>query len=191
MEKPTAPRPSLMWRAGAAGGIGAAFLVVDQLTKAAARGTLSPAGAVDLRAIPGILDLILVRNYGASFGLGQGMGWLFILLALAVAVAVPVYLLRTPLVSKVEVIGLGMVAGGAIGNAIDRLLLGYVTDFLSFTFIDFPVFNIADIGITCGVVIAAVGFLFLSPANAVDATKELNRRDAKRRRRRSARKGGA
>ncbi len=50
-----------------------------------------------------------------------------------------------------------MVAGGAIGNAIDRLVFGFVTDCIATTFIDFPVFNVADVGITVGVVLALIG----------------------------------
>ena len=59
---------------------------------------------------------------------------------------------------------MGMVVGGAIGNAIDRLVFGFVTDFFATRFIDFPVFNVADIGITCGVAIAFIGFMFFSLA---------------------------
>ncbi len=99
-------------------------------------------------------------------------------------------------VSKLETLGLGLVAGGALGNAIDRLMLGYVvdfiaTDFIDSDFIDFPVFNVADIGICIGVFFAFVGFMFLSPAAKVDATAELNARDeaavARREKRRAER----
>lgn len=189
MENLTKREPSLAWRAVVAGGVGAAFLVADQLTKLAVRDALVPVGSWGVHVIPSILDFALVENRGASFGMGQGMGFLFVLLALAVAVVIPTYLARSPQVSRVEVVGLGMVMGGAIGNAIDRVLLGYVTDFIAVSFIDFPVFNVADIGITCGVAVAFIGFMFLSPASRVDATAGLNRRDAERRARRGAGKG--
>ncbi|MFR8956744.1 MAG: signal peptidase II, partial [Collinsella intestinalis] len=101
------------------------------------------------------------------------------------------YLTRTRQVSKLETLGLGLVAGGALGNAIDRLMLGYVVDFIATDFIDFPVFNVADIGICVGVFFAFVGFMFLSPAAKVDATAELNARDeaaaARREKRRAER----
>ncbi|MFR3452587.1 MAG: signal peptidase II [Collinsella sp.] len=78
-----------------------------------------------------------------------------------------------------------------LGNAIDRLMLGYVVDFIATDFIDFPVFNVADIGICIGVFFAFVGFMFLSPAAKVDATAELNARDeaaaARREKRRAER----
>ena len=109
---------------------------------------------------------------------------------LAVIVAIAVYLLRAPQLARLEVVGMAMVAGGAIGNAIDRLAFGFVTDFIATTFIDFPVFNVADIGITVGVVLALVGYMFLSPAaREVDATAELNARDEARAKRKAKQRG--
>lgn len=63
-----------------------------------------------------------------------------------------------------EVVGLALVFAGGIGNAIDRFVLGYVVDYINFTFIDFPVFNIADIGVTCGIVLFLIGCLLVGPA---------------------------
>ena len=123
--------------------------------------------------------------------MGEGFGLAFAALAIAVVLGIGWYVRTARLMSKVELVGLAMVAGGAIGNMIDRLANGYVTDFLCTEFINFPVFNIADIGITCGVAIALVGFLFLSPANKVDATVELNRRDAESRARKAAKEKDA
>ena len=57
-------------------------------------------------------------------------------------------------------LGAALVVAGGLGNAFDRFMLGYVVDFINLTFIDFPVFNIADIGVTCGFVLAAIAFLF-------------------------------
>ncbi len=58
-----------------------------------------------------------------------------------------------------ETVGLALVFAGGIGNAIDRFAQGFVTDFLDFTFMDFPVFNVADIGVTCGFVLLIIGYL--------------------------------
>lgn len=155
--------PERAWRAAVAGILFAAFLIVDQVTKVMMRDAVS-AGFTSADFIPGILELRFAMNTGAAFSLGEGFGFVFVILALAVVVFTVVYLWRAPLVSRLEVVGLGMLAGGAVGNAIDRMLFGFVTDFFATTFISFPVFNVADIGITCGAVIAFVGFL-LSPAN--------------------------
>ncbi len=181
-------RPRRLWRAGAAAALFVLFLVLDQASKIFVR-NLVRHGFIAAEFIPGILEFRFAMNTGAAFSLGEGFGFIFILLAIAVVVFTVVYLYRAPLVSKLEVIGLGMVAGGAVGNAIDRTLFGFVTDFICTQFIDFPIFNIADIGITCGAVIAFIGFM-ISPANKVDATAELNRRDAEAKARRAAKREG-
>ena len=153
--------PPLRWRLGVAGGVALVVLLVDQLTKLAVRAV---GDALHVTVIPGVIDFLFVRNIGAAFSMGEGHGVAFALLALAVIVAIAVYLLRAPQLARLEVVGMAMVAGGAIGNAIDRLAFGFVTDFIATTFIDFPVFNVADIGITVGVVLALIGYMFLSPA---------------------------
>lgn len=155
--------PSVVWRLLVSGVMALAFLVVDQVSKMIVRRAVMT-GFFSVEVIPGVLDLEFVANRGAAFGLGEGMGWVFVLLAVGVTAFVLVYLLRAPKISRLEVLGMGMVVGGAIGNAIDRLVFGFVTDFFATRFIDFPVFNVADIGITCGVAIAFIGFMFFSSA---------------------------
>ena len=146
----------------AAGVIAASILLVDQLSKAWVRGTIALTGET-LEVIPGVISFWYVTNTGAAFSLGEGMGLVFVLLALVVTVAAAWYLATTRAVSWFEVVGLAMVVGGAIGNAIDRVAFGYVTDFIATEFIDFPVFNVADIGVTVGVAVAFIGFVFLNP----------------------------
>ena len=137
--------PPLRWRLGVAGGVALVVLLVDQLTKLAVRAV---GDALHVTVIPGVIDFLFVRNIGAAFSMGEGHGIAFAVLALAVIIAIAVYLVRAPQLAHLEVVGMAMVAGGAIGNAIDRLAFGFVTDFIATTFIDFPVFNVADIGIT-------------------------------------------
>ena len=178
--------PPLRWRLGVAGGVALAVLLVDQLTKLAVRAV---GEALHVTVIPGVIDFMFVRNIGAAFSMGEGHGIAFAVLALAVIVAIAVYLIRAPQLAHLEVVGMAMVAGGAIGNAIDRLAFGFVTDFIATTFIDFPVFNVADIGITLGVVLL-FGYMFLSPAaREVDATAELNARDEARAKRKAKQRG--
>ena len=141
--------------------------------------------ALHVTVIPGVIDFLFVRNIGAAFSMGEGHGIAFAVLALAVIIAIAVYLVRAPQLAHLEVVGMAMVAGGAVGNAIDRL-----TDFIATAFIDFPVFNVADIGITVGVVLALIGYMFLSPAaREVDATAELNARDEARAKRKAKQRG--
>ena len=67
-------------------------------------------------------------------------------------------------VNACQTVGIALIVAGGIGNAIDRFMQGYVVDFIEFSFIDFPVFNVADIGVTCGFVLLFIG-LFLSLKN--------------------------
>lgn len=140
------------------GGYAGAFALVvalDQATKAVMRGFLADGGSVTL--IPGVMDLQLVFNQGAAFGMGDGGAWLFVAVAVAVLVASAAYVLRgTP--SPALSVTLGAVAGGGLGNLIDRVATGSVTDFFMPTFVHFAVFNVADIAITCGAVVAFVLF---------------------------------
>lgn len=183
-----ARRPPLAWRLACASGLAAAFFVLDRITKAIVRATIMVDGPVPF--IPGVLRLQFVANTGAAFSLGEGHGLVFVAFAVLVVAASIVYLWRAPSTAKLEVVGLGMVCGGAIGNAIDRLAYGFVVDFFATEFIDFPVFNVADIGITVGVVLAFLGYLFFSPAaREVNATAELNARDDVRAARKARERG--
>lgn len=156
--------PARRWRAGVFVALAAALAVADQAAKLVVRDAFG-SGADPVEVVPGVLGFEYVRNTGVAFGLASGYGYLFVVLAAAVVILSAAYLWRAPLVSRLEVVGLGLLAGGAVGNAIDRAVHGFVTDFIATRFIDFPVFNVADIGITVGVVVALAGFLFLSPAN--------------------------
>jgi len=122
---------------------------LDQISKKVMTGILRD-GTV-LRPLPGILELEYVENRGMAFGLMQGKrGWF--LLFYGIAMALIWYSAVRPPVKKHKLWSLALVltAGGATGNAIDRLLHSYVTDFISFKLIDFPVFNLADCFVVCG-----------------------------------------
>ena len=104
-------------------------------------------------------SIVLVFNRGISFGLLGDLGVgprALSFLALAIVVWLVVLLIRTS--SKVSAASLGLVIGGALGNVVDRLRTGMVTDYLDFHFAGWhwPAFNIADIGVVCGV--AALAF---------------------------------
>jgi signal peptidase II len=93
------------------------------------------------------------HNTGVAFGLGQGNNALFTLVAIGVVAGIFVYERRLPGGARWPRIALGLVAGGALGNVIDRIRHGYVTDFLDFKF--WPVFNLADSCIVVGVLALA------------------------------------
>lgn len=155
--------PSIGWRASVSLVSAAMVLALDHITKMVVRNTIALTGE-SAPFLPGILSFRYVENIGAAFSLGEGHGIAFAALACVVTVVIAVYLARASVISRVEVLGLGLLAGGAIGNAIDRVVLGYVVDFIATDFVDFPVFNVADIGICIGVALAFLGFMFWSPA---------------------------
>lgn len=119
----------------------------------------------------GPIALHLVHNTGAAFGMGQGAGAVFIGIAVVVCVAAVLWLVQRRPHGVLEVVGLALVVAGGIGNCINRVVTGYVVDFIQFTFIDFPVFNVADICVTCGVVLFLIGLIkggFLSVSSSKD-----------------------
>lgn len=160
-----------------------ATLALDQLTKAIVRSSV-PQGEVS-PLVPGIVDLTHVRNMGAAFGLFPGRQPIFVATSFVVLLVIGAYWRRDRPTAWPVVIGIGLVAGGAVGNLIDRVFLTKVTDFLSFAFVDFPVFNIADMGIVCGVALLVLWLLFgpepervATSARAQDETAEQSADDS-------------
>lgn len=132
--------------------VAAATIAVDQLSKQAAIRALPEAGdrwPGAEAAVSRVFTFTHVHNTGMAFGLGQGNSGFFLVLALVVVAALAVWQWRLPPEDGLSRVGLGLVAGGALGNAIDRMRLGYVTDFLDFQV--WPVFNLADTAIFLGV----------------------------------------
>lgn len=138
-------------------------VVLDQLSKAWARTALA-SGPMTL--IPGIMNLQLVMNTGAAFSIGSGSTWIFIIIALIVVIAAEVWTARTQDMPLALVCSLACVASGGVGNLVDRIFAGEVTDFFATAFMNFPVFNVADIFVTCGVVVAFIVTLRWNPDSA-------------------------
>jgi signal peptidase II len=114
------------------------------------------------------LNFMLAHNYGAAFSfLSDASGWqrwFFVALASAVSLFLVVWLLRLPRREWVTGLGLALVLGGAVGNLMDRIQLGYVVDFIDVHFRGwhYPAFNVADSAITCGVILLLLDALILS-----------------------------
>lgn len=137
--------------------IGAA--VIDQATKSIARSHLTPGHPVT--AIPGLFDFELVFNKGAAFGMFQNATTWFIISTSLVLLGITAYLVIVRPKSRFLVTVLSLIAAGAVGNGMDRAFLdGTVTDFIATTFISFPVFNVADICVTCGCILMIVYAIF-------------------------------
>ena len=127
-------------------------------------------------SILGIFHLTLVHNTGAAFGMFANgtivLGVISVVISfalLALPLLLELYNSRSKNTSKpkfqfstIQLLSVAIVAAGGIGNAVDRFITGYVVDFICFDFMDFPVFNIADIGVTCGILILVTNLLFMS-----------------------------
>lgn len=136
--------------------ISGAVIALDQLTKALVRTNL---GFEQIWSPwPWLMPYARIvhwNNTGAAFGMLQGFGDVFMILAIIVALAILYYFPQVPKEDWPLRIAMGLQLGGAIGNLIDRLTIGRVTDFISVG--TFPVFNIADASISIGVAILIIG----------------------------------
>ena len=128
-------------------------VILDQATKALVIGTIKMQDTIEL--LP-ILDIVYLENTGAAFSIlaqaGGWQRWFFILLALVVSVVLMVWLRRIRAEQVLLAVGLSLILGGALGNVIDRVMHGYVVDFIYFHWGEhyFPAFNIADTAISIG-----------------------------------------
>mgnify|MGYP002517984518 CR=1 FL=1 len=112
---------------------------------------------------PGVFELQYCENRGVAFGMLQGQRWIFIPLTLVVVAVLLVMLFRSEWRrSRVFSVSAALIIAGGIGNLIDRIFHGFVTDFLYFKLIDFPIFNVADCYVTVGAVLLFVYLLFLN-----------------------------
>jgi len=143
-----------------------AVLVLDQWTKWLIEVHLPDHSAQPV--LPGLLTLTHVRNTGVAFGLfaAQGMtggSWMLTLLGLAALTAVGVYFWFTPSRDRILLIALALVVGGAVGNLLDRVLAGAVTDFIDVYMGShhWPAFNVADSAISIGIALMAFDSLRL------------------------------
>lgn len=141
-------------------------VILDQWTKWLAETNLTFLEPVPV--IEPFLNWTLAYNYGAAFSFladaGGWQKWFFSGLALLMSLFLIGYLIKAPRKAKLLSVGLALVLGGAIGNLIDRLLNGKVTDFIHVHYADvwhYPIFNIADIGICIGVALIVIDMLFL------------------------------
>ena len=137
-----------------------ALVALDQAVKYLVRAHI-PLGE-SIPFLPHILDLTYVQNTGAAFSIFREHTWLLALLSLIVSILLYValarkWITRHPLGRTC----LAMVLAGAVGNLIDRARLQFVTDMFQTTFIDFPVFNVADICIVVGGIAFCLYYLLL------------------------------
>ena len=156
-------RPQDKWRDVVFGSVALFVVIADQLTKALIRANHNPG---DVLFNAGIFQIKYVQNTGAAFGIFKGNSLALIITASIgiIIILLMVFLVRSRwsfLDSMWVRVGIGMVMGGTIGNnLIDRIRLGYVTDFIDFKI--WPTFNVADSAVTVGVIIIAYRLIFYS-----------------------------
>jgi signal peptidase II len=151
----------LLWVA-----LAAIVIIADQATKWAIVQWVDLYQKVPINSF---INLTHQRNTGAAFSFladaGGWQRWFFVVLASGVSIVIAVWLWRIRLERQTVLsAGLALVLGGAIGNLIDRAMLGYVTDFIQVWFGNwaFPSFNIADAGITVGAALLIIDAMFFS-----------------------------
>lgn len=138
------------------GSIAGLIVVLDQVTKAIVRSNLNLNQAwMPIAWLAPYARIVHWKNTGAAFGIGQNLNVVFSLLALVVVGGILFYFPRIPSTDGFFRWALSLQLGGALGNLIDRLRIGHVTDFISVG--NFPVFNVADSCITIGVGVLLLG----------------------------------
>ncbi|HBV68881.1 MAG TPA: signal peptidase II [Clostridiales bacterium] len=139
----------------------AVSIVLDQLTKKWAVGVLKDGSSIKI--IGDFLRFTYAENRGAAFSILQDQR-LFFIITTVVMLAVMAYIyFKTKNITKLSKLSIAMIAGGAIGNFLDRLRLGYVVDFIDVrfgSFYNFPIFNIADSFVVCGTILMIILILF-------------------------------
>ncbi len=144
-------------------------VLVDQAAKWIVVGTMELHESIVL--IDGFFSFTHIQNRGAAWGMFSGQRWIFIVVTAIALIVLPLILYQYRKLHVLFGVSMSLIIGGAAGNMIDRVFLGYVVDFLEFTFIDFPVFNIADVCIVVGAIIMMIYVLFFDKVLFVDQKK--------------------
>lgn len=137
------------------------IIAVDQLSKYWVVNNIGMQDSISV--IPKVIDFVYVKNTGAAFSFLSDKNYGIIVLScisVLFCIGVILFMIKQKPKNKLLVISLALMLSGAIGNGIDRIIKGYVVDFIEMIFIDFPVINIADIAITFGAAMIIIYVLF-------------------------------
>ena len=137
---------------------------LDQLSKILAINHLKSIGSIPV--IENVFHLTYVENRGAAFGMLENNQIIFVIVA-AIASICGLYYLHTQKVNLIGKTGIMLIISGAIGNAIDRLRLGFVVDYFDFRIIWDYIFNIADVFVVVGTILLCVHIIFFDNDNRV------------------------
>ena len=136
-----------------------ALVALDQLVKFLVRANIDLGEGVPF--LPHILQLTYVKNTGAAFSLFEEHTWILTLVSLAASILLTVLIIKKVFPHPFAMVCLSVVLAGAVGNLIDRAFLGYVTDMFQTLFMNFAVFNVADICVVAGGIAFCVYYVFL------------------------------
>lgn len=112
------------------------------------------------KLIPGFIEWLYIHNDGAGWGMLSGERPLFLLLTVVFSIYIIYLAWKNRWEASYIHLIYGLLLGGALGNFLDRLRLGYVIDMFHFTFIDFPIFNLADAALTIGIILLIAIIIF-------------------------------
>ena len=141
----------------------AVIVVLDQVTKYLTVANI-PLGTA-IPAVPGLFQLTYLCNTGMAFSMLEGGRWFFLIMTAAAFVFLGIVLKKKWITHPTGLWAVASIAGGAIGNLIDRIRLGYVIDMIEVTFMKFAVFNVADCFVVCGAILLVIyTFFFDKPA---------------------------
>ena len=132
------------------------FVFVDQITKGLVDLNIGLNQSISL--IPNFFSLTYVHNTGAAFSMFEGARWIFVIIAIIFLNVIFQFFIKNKNLSKKDIIIYALLLAGIIGNLIDRILYGYVIDFLDFTIFgyDFAIFNLADTFIVISIILILI-----------------------------------
>lgn len=134
-------------------------VIIDIISKLLVSNNLLLSKSVTI--IPNFFYLTYAHNYGGAWSIFENNTLAITIISFIVILGISYYIFKNKVTRKIEIIGYSLLLGGAIGNLIDRIIYGYVIDFLDFYILgyDFPIFNIADIGIVVGIIFLLISMI--------------------------------
>ena len=133
------------------------IFIVDQLTKYII--------SIDLKSLINknliIFSIEYVKNYGAAFNILEGNRIFLSIVSISISILLLYFIINNNNLGKIDLYSYSLILGGTIGNGFDRISKGYVIDFINLNYINFPVFNIADISINVGLILILYSFIKL------------------------------
>ena len=133
------------------------IFIGDQLTKYII--------SIDLKSLINknliIFSIEYVKNYGAAFNILEGNRIFLSIVSISISILLLYFIINNNNLGKIDLYSYSLILGGTIGNGFDRISKGYVIDFINLNYINFPVFNIADISINVGLILILYSFIKL------------------------------